>query len=154
MEGLNMQKVRICPKEAELNDYLNGALSGERKAEIESHLESCSACLEKMLFAYEAVKEFGETKKSLPAGRQGKKPMKPAWKRNLWLFGAILSFALSFLVSQYFVQLLVATILMGAKWIFDSVNARILIMIYEAWKAGDEKEASGILKTLNDRLNR
>jgi len=80
--------------------------------------------------------------------------MKPDWKRNLWLFGAIIAFVLSFLVSRYFVQLLVATILMGTKWIFDSVNARILIMIYDAWKKGGSDEASKVLGTFNDRLSR
>ena len=75
-------------------------------------------------------------------------------KKNLWLFGAIAAFLLSFFVPRYFVQFLVATILLGAKWIFESVNARILIMIYEAWQKGGEKEASKILNSFGDRLNR
>ena len=148
MEGLEMEKIASCLSEVELNDYLSGILSGEKKAEIENHLKDCNGCLEKLVFAYQAVKEFNETKK------EGVNPMKSMWKKNLWLFGAIIAFALSFFVPRYFVQLLVATILMGAKWIFDSVNARILIMIYEAWKEGGEEGASEILKTLNSRLNR
>jgi hypothetical protein len=143
-----MKEVGLCLSEIELNDYLSGALSDERKRDLETHLAGCTACLEKLVFAYQAVKEFGETK------QKGAKPMKSGWKSNLWLFGTILAFALSFFVSRYFVQLLVAAILMGTKWIFDSVNARILIMIYDAWKKGGEHEASKILRTFNDRLPR
>ena len=154
MRGYKMRKVGMCLSGVTLNDYLNGALSEKDKAEVERHLADCGACLEKLAFAYQTVEEFEKTKKSLPAGRQGVKPVKPDWKRNLWLFGAIIAFALSFFVSRYFVQLLVAAILMGTKWIFDSVNARILIMIYDAWKKGGSDEAAKILGTFNDRLSR
>ena len=141
-----MQKTGVCLPEADLNDYLNGTISEEKRSEIEKHLESCDTCLEKVVFAYQAVEEFNQTKS------RRVKSMRNGWIKNLWLLGAILAFVLSFLVRRYFVQLLVANILMGVKWIFDSVNARILIMIYEAWKQGGEKEASKILKTLNDRF--
>ena len=149
-----MAKLGICLSQVELNDYLAGTLSAERKAEVEDHLKDCNACLENMVFAYRTVEEFEKTKKSLPAGRQGVKTMKSDWKKNLWLFGAVLTFILSFLAPRYFIQLLVATILMAAKWIFDSVNARILIMIYDAWKKGNEEEASKVLGTLGDRFKR
>jgi len=138
--------------DTDLNDYLSGTLSAEKKAEAEGHLASCRECLEKVVFAYQTVEEFNKTTKSLPAGRQGEKSVKSTWKKNLWLFGAIITFTLSFLVSRYFVQLLVATILMATKWIFDSVNARILIMIYDAWKHGGESEASKVLGKLKDRF--
>jgi len=154
-----MVKVDICISEVDLNDYLNGKVSGKRKSEIEAHFKSCDPCLEKLVFAYKTVEEFNKIKKSLPAGsphgeavgRQGVKPMPSNWKRNLWLVGAIITFVLSFFAPRYFVQLLVATILMGTKWIFDSVNARILIMIYDAWKKGDKDEASKVLQNLNNR---
>ena len=135
-----MTKVGLCISEVELNDYLSGATSGKAKSEIENHLADCAACVEKLVFAYETARDFNKTK--------GEKHMKSAWKINVWLLGAILAFALSFLVPRYFVQLLVATILLGTKWIFDSVNARILIMIYDAWNKGGEQEAGKILNTL------
>jgi len=146
-----MRRTDTCLSEVELNDYLSGALSLGEKARVERHLAECGTCLEKLVFAYQTVEEFEKTKKDLPAGGKGAKPMKPDWKKNLWLFGAIIAFVLSFFVSCYFVQLLVATILMGTKWIFDSVNARILIMIYDAWKHGGSDEASKILYKLNRR---
>jgi len=147
-----MQQVSVCLSEVELNDYLSGALSRRKKAELEKHLAGCDACLEKVVFAYSTVEEFEKTKQDLPDGGKGAKPMKPDRKRNLWLFGAIIAFTLSFFVSRYFVQLLVAAILMGIKWIFDSVNARILIMIYDAWKHGGSDEASKVLGKLKDRF--
>jgi len=141
-----MNKVSTCVSDRDLNDYLSSALSVEKKEEIENHLKDCAVCLEKLVFAYQTVEEFNKTT------QKGVKTMKPTWKKNLWLFGAIITFVLSFLVTRYFVQLLVATILMGTKWIFDSVNARILIMIYDAWKKGGEEETSKIFKNIDKRF--
>jgi len=143
-----MKKLKPCLSAADLNDYLSGALSAEKKAEVEKHLDDCSACLEKMVFAYETVKEFNGS------GKKEVRNMKTTAKRNLWLLGAIIAFALSFFVQRYFAQFLIATVLLGAKWIFESANARILIMIYDAWKKGGEEEASKILGSFGDRINR
>ena len=143
-----MKKTSVCLSEVELNDYLEGSLSEERKGFAEEHLKDCAACLEKTVFAYKTVEEFGRTKP------RGEEKMKGAWKRNIWFLGAASAFLLSFFVQRYFLQFLVATVLMGAKWIFDSMNARILIMIHEAWKNGGDNEAGKILKTLNDRMKR
>ena len=142
-----MQKLGTCVTDIELNDYLNNELSSENKERIEKHLKECNECLEKLVFAYNTVKEYDEPK------LKGEKSMKKDWKKNIWLIGAIVAFILSFVVSRYFIQLLVATILMGMKWIFDSINARILIMIYDAWKKGGEKEASKVLNSFGDRFN-
>ena len=134
-----MQKIKTCAKDSEINDYLSGKLSPERKLELENHFADCTGCLDKLVFAHQTVKEFGET------GLKGRVNMKSKWVRHLWLIGAIITFILSFLFREYFLQFLTATALLGAKWIFDSVNARILIMIYEAWKKGGKDEAARIL---------
>ena len=143
-----MSKVGLCLSDVELNDYLNGALADARKTGLEKHLADCDVCLRKLAFAYRTVGEFRRERK------KGVKRMKSNWKNSLWLFACIITFALSFLVPRYFVQLLIATILLGAKWIFDSVNARILIMIYDAWKKGGQEESSKILQNLDDRFPR
>ena len=50
-----------------------------------------------------------------------------------------------------FLQLLVATILLGIKWITDSRTTKMLIMIHDAWKRGDEKETSRILERFDTK---
>jgi hypothetical protein len=46
------------------------------------------------------------------------------------------------------VQFLTATLLLGIKWVADAKSTKMLVMIYEAWKNGGEKEASRILSSL------
>lgn len=141
-----MNKIKACLSEAKLNDYLNNTLQGTEKKEVEEHLKDCSTCLDKLVFAYKTAIEFNNP------GQKGVKNMKSLWKKNLWLIGSIIAFILSFIMPRYFIQALVASILMAIKWIFDSVNARILITIYDAWSKGDEKETSKILQGLNNRI--
>ena len=76
-------------------------------------------------------------------------------KINIYLILAIISFILSFVFQHYFVQFLTATLLLGIKWISDAKSTKMLVMIYEAWKKGGEKEASRILSSLDkDPKNR
>jgi len=147
-----MVKTDLCINAVVINDYLNGNVSGEKKQAIEAHLSECSECLDALVFAYQTVDEYRKTKACLPAGRE--KKMKANWKKNIWFIGAIAMFALSFFMPRYFAQFLVGAMLMGAKWIFESSNARMLIMIYDAWQKGGEKEASKILKNFNNRITR
>ncbi|MFA5255328.1 MAG: hypothetical protein WC419_01350, partial [Candidatus Omnitrophota bacterium] len=56
---------------------------------------------------------------------------------------------LSFVFQRFFLQFLTATLLLGVKWITDAKSTKMLIMIYEAWKKGGEKEASRILSVLD-----
>lgn len=137
-----MNKVKVCLSETEVNDYLCGNIPGDKKKEVENHLTECVACLNSVVFAYKTVEEFN---------KRGEKSMR-SWKVNIWLVGSIVAFAISFILPRYFIQALVATILLGAKWIFESVNARILIMIYDAWKKGGEEDASKILKSISKRF--
>ena len=67
-------------------------------------------------------------------------------KINIYLILAIAAFTLSFITGRYFLQLLVATLLLGAKWITDSKTTKMLVMIHEAWKKGGEHEASEVIK--------
>lgn len=138
-----MKKQTFCVSEAELNDYLNRSLDKGKRQMIEEHLNDCDACLGKILFAHETLEEFRNQKI---------KERSVMIRKNIWLAGAVIAFVFSFLIPRYFLQFLTATIILGAKWIFESSNARILIMIYDAWKRGGEKEASRIIKSLSDRM--
>ena len=73
-------------------------------------------------------------------------------RKNRWLIASVTAFALSFAFPPVFLQFLVAAGILGGKWIFDSENTKILIMIYNAWKKGGEKEVGEMLEILKDRL--
>ena len=131
------QETRMHPTESELADYLNRASAGDEREKVEDHIACCNDCLENVVSAYESVRIFKK-------GKAG--TMK---KINIYLILAIVSFVLSFTVPRYFVQFLTATLLLGIKWITDAKSTKMLIMIYEAWKNGGEKEASRILSSLD-----
>ena len=131
------------PTELELADLLEHRLSQEERECLEDHVASCEDCLAKMVSAYESVREFEEN------GNERKGKANIMKKMNLYLILTVLSFSLSFALPRYFAQFLLATLLLGIKWISDAKSTRMLVMIYEAWKKGGEKEASRILELLN-----
>jgi len=133
------------PTEVELAGFLSRSLSAQDRNRIEEHMAFCGECLKSVVSAYESVKLFGK-KHTLKKGRVN--IMK---KINLYLILAIIAFVLSFAAPRYFLQLLLATLLLGIKWVADSKSAKMLIMIYEAWKRGGEKEASRIIENLEIR---
>jgi hypothetical protein len=136
--------IAVHPTDIELADFLDNRLSPGDRKRVESHLARCDECLGKTVSAYDSVRIF--------RNKRFVKKVGGIMKRiNIYLTLAIISFALSFVTSRYFLQLLVATLLLGAKWIVDSKSTKMLIMIYEAWKKGGEKEASRILERFDPR---
>lgn len=131
------QETMTHPTEVELADYLGKRLSAEGRERVEDHIACCNECLESVVSAYESVKTFKKGKAGI---------MK---KINIYLILAIISFILSFIFRDYFLQFLTATILLGIKWIADAKSTKMLIMVYEAWKKGGEKEAFRILSSLD-----
>ena len=136
MAELNI-KAKTHPSESELADYLSKTLSEADRSRIEGHIASCDECLDKAVSAYEAVGEFKK--------RRTGNIMK---KINIYLTLAIITFILSFIIQRYFLQFLAATLILGIKWVSDSKSTKMLIMIYEAWKRGGDKEAARILSSL------
>ena len=135
--------LKTHPTEAELSSLLDGSSSAKDRARLEDHIASCDKCLETIISAYESVKLFEKY-------RFNKKERGNIMKKiNFYLIFAIITFLLSFTMPRYFIQFLVATLLLGIKWIVDSKSTKMLIMIYEAWKKGGEKEASRIFEALN-----
>ena len=125
---------RICPSEETLSEYLAGILLPEEKARVEKHLATCKACRQLLAEAHDII--------SKPDLREFTRKVLTWLKENLWLTGSILAFALSFVFQKYFLQLLLGSFLMGGKWILDSKNAKMLIMIHEAWKSGGKDNDS------------
>ena len=131
------QEIRAHPEETELADYLSNNLTGERKKRVEDHIACCNDCLESVVSAHESVKTF---KKRKAGGMK---------KINIYPVLAVISFILSFVFRDFFLQFLTATLLLGIKWIADAKSTKMLVMIYEAWKKGGDKEASRILSSLD-----
>lgn len=144
---MTQTETKTHPSELELAGFLDGSLPKEDKARIEGHISNCNECLIRVVSAYESVESF---KKKSGIKKGALNNMK---KINLYLVLAVLSFLFSFTMPKYFIQLLVATLLLGIKWIVDSKSTKMLVMIYEAWKKGGEKEIGEILETLKDRIN-
>ena len=121
-----------------LYDYLNGNLPQKEKGKLESHLVKCYYCLDNVVVIYEGINFYN----------RGRPKLK---KESIFLILAIISFIASFIFGRYFLQFLVATIIFGIKWIVDSKTSRMLIMIYDAWRKGGEREAGRILKKIERR---
>jgi hypothetical protein len=133
------------PAEADIADYLSRALPAAAMERLEGHLAGCDECLAAMVSAYEAAGKRGNKNSLIKKLRAIMK------KFNIYLILAILSFALSFFMPRHFIQLLVATLLLGIKWIVDAKSTKMLVMIYEAWKHGGEKEASRVLERVGQK---
>ncbi|MFH0763697.1 MAG: hypothetical protein V1927_01680 [Candidatus Omnitrophota bacterium] len=132
---------KIHPEDAELADFLAGApLPAGKRQKLEGHIGACDECLAKIVSAHESAASFNK--------KTGFKKGKMMKHINIYLVMAVISFALSFLAPRYFLQLLVAAIILGTKWIVDSKTTKMLVTIYEAWKTGGEKEASRILEKI------
>lgn len=121
------------PSEEALADYLSGMLPVGKRKHVEEHLAVCHECLATVVSAHESVR---------------RKEMKMK-KINTYLVLAILSFTLSFIIPRFFLQLLVATLLLGIKWVADSKSTKMLIMIHEAWKKDGASGASRILENMD-----
>jgi len=134
-------KQKIHPSDSELADMLSGVVPAEKRKIIEEHIASCEECLNTIVSACESVGSAG-IKTTHKRGTIMK-------KINIYLILCLISFALSFAFPRYFIQFLVATLLLGIKWIVDAKSTRMLVMIYEAWKHGGEKEASRILESMD-----
>ncbi|MFA6321346.1 MAG: zf-HC2 domain-containing protein [Candidatus Omnitrophota bacterium] len=140
MKNRIRQPAKDHPTDIILADYLDGTLSGEERISVESHISSCHECLDKMVSAYESVKS---TKK---------RKVRTMGRINIYLILAIISFALSFILPRYFIQLLVATLLLGTKWVADSKSTKMLVMIHEAWKNGGKDEASEVIRRFDNNI--
>ncbi|KPK41806.1 MAG: hypothetical protein AMJ78_04535 [Omnitrophica WOR_2 bacterium SM23_29] len=162
-EKSTQKKVRrtaSCPDEATLSLYLNGVLSRSEEQVIEGHIADCHFCLENLRTAYLGDELYRE--RNLPDSAKGlinkaKRIAKLATtnkraKKNLYLFGTVLSFALSFLFPRYFVQFLVAALILGLKWVFESENARTLIMVLSSLRRNPKEKDEGVSDKIKHRF--
>lgn len=152
-----------CPNGNMLADYIAGSLSN--KKDMEKHISGCKECLAKISAALKAgalyaedkipqapqsaterTKEIVSRQTKLPPARRGK-------YRNLWLLATIIAFITSFLFPRYFLQCLVATILLGVKWIMESENMRTLILVLDSWRRHEHNNDEKITRRLRGGNN-
>lgn len=145
------------PTDLELARYLAGQLSGKIRKAVECHLGSCALCRVSAVAAYDSVKALnGGSTESTGGIMRFIERMRKLF--NPYLALATVAFTFSFTTPRYFLQLLVATLLLGLKWVADSKSTRMLVMIHEAWKRDGSRGASDALERLEtphtDRLTR
>ena len=135
-----MKTINRCPDELRLLAYLDGDLGDRARVEVEKHLAGCPDCLENLVIA-----------KEVDMSNKG-----GLWniftqfaKKNRWLLASGLSFGLSFALPRYFLQFLVAAVILSMKWIFDSKATKTLIMIHNAWKEHDDKGLHRIMDRID-----
>lgn len=134
-----LRPAKDCLSIDELYNYAKGASLEREKMRIESHLAGCYRCLDGLVAINSGMKPYGGARRRVLK------------KEYICLIAAIVCFAFSFIYSRYFLQFLAATLILGIKWIVDSKTNRMLIMIYDAYKRGGEKEAGRVLKETERR---
>lgn len=151
-----------CPNNNMLADYMAGRPIGRK--DMEKHISGCKSCLARVSSALKTGTLYEESK--LPAAEPAitertkemlSKQIRPVPKhgktRNLWLIAAIMAFIASFAFPRYFLQCLVATILLGIKWIMESENMRTMILVLDSWRKHEHNRDNEINQRLNDRNN-
>jgi hypothetical protein len=137
-----------CPNEKVLSSYLDERISGEERRNIEKHISECRHCLELLLVAY----EVGHISTRCPPllKERIKKDLgiipKKARSELKWVFGALVLFTLSFIFKRYFIQLLVASAVLGFKWAMEGEGAKRAIMIFRGMKSGDSRPSKNFGK--------
>lgn len=146
------KKTSECLSEEILSRYLERKLTDEQKDAVEAHIADCTYCLDQLEMAQRAQKESKNVqirpeliKKAKAISGERKMTRKSNWfKKSIWLILCLISFALSFFVSKFFVQFLVLAIIFGVKWIFDTGSTKTLIMIYDAWRGKRSEDTTRI----------
>ncbi len=139
---------RSHPTDTELAGFLARSLPKNDRKRIEAHLGACDECLDSALAAYDSVSSFGKRYRKKGLNIQIFK------KINIYLLLTAISFSLSFVMPRFFIQLLVATLLLGIKWVTDSKSARMLIMINEAWKRDGSRGVSETIEKFEKRSSK
>jgi len=163
-------RTKDCPDGQVLLGYLYGTLSEITRRGAEHHIAGCGFCLGQLSIAAQGQEmdsqgTFGpvpqklteKTKTLLGTGADKgrlKLVKKRAIKKHLFLVAAVIFFVLSFLIPKYFMQFLVATLILGIRWCFESESGRTLVMVLDSWRrhSRDKDKDDEISRHLNNRL--
>ncbi|MBL7085123.1 MAG: hypothetical protein ISS43_03320 [Candidatus Omnitrophica bacterium] len=157
------EKTDLCLSEQVLMDYFQQKLSREDCQSIENHLASCGFCLSQLNLLFEAEKlgtqaitdkvptELVQKAKALVKDDKNHRGRMKRVKKNLFLAGTVIFFIASFLLPRYFAQCLVAALILGMRWAFESEAGRTLIMVLDSWRRHSHDEDDQISRRLKDR---
>ena len=129
-DHLDLKKPPACPSELELGKYLDKTVSSSQREKIERHLSDCGYCLDLLVTAKAALKDF---------------PKKPdlfqALKQQKWFILSMFSLAASFFIKRYFFQFLTLSLILGLKWSLSAEGSRNLVMIFRSLGHKDPAES-------------
>ena len=125
-----LKKTPECPSEQELGKYLDKSVSVSQKDRIERHLADCGYCLDLLVTAKEALKDFPKKPNVLQALKQQK-----------WFILSMLSLGMSFFIKRYFFQFLTLSLIFGLKWALSAEGSRNLVMIFRSLGRKDTAES-------------
>lgn len=157
---VNTKKLRRCPEEGMLSAYLSGFLREQEARLLEEHISTCHLCLENIraaslgatLYEEESLPDSNTKLIDKAKGIAKLNTGKRRFKKNLYLFGTALAFVLSFLFPRYFVQFLVAALILGLKWVFESEGARTLIMVLDSLRRRSKERDDELSDKIKKRL--
>lgn len=141
LQRANNSSISLCPSEEILIEYINGAQEDDDTGE---HISGCPYCLEAMMLVKEMDKfshhkiegPSRALKDRIKAMALKKNPAlhKNWFKKNMWFVFSLVSLSLSFIFPKHFLQFLVLSLILGARWVFDTATTRTMVIIYEALK--------------------
>ena len=161
-------KTADCLDEQTLLEYLKDKPMSPKRSLSEHHIAGCGFCLSNLSLLAESrqmardktlapvpQKLIDKTKSLLKIDKdQERKNMqrRKTIKRRLFLAGTIISFALSFLIPRYFMQFLVAALILGMRWSFESESGRTLIMVIDSWRRHSRDKDDEISRRTKSRF--
>ncbi|MFH1782674.1 MAG: zf-HC2 domain-containing protein [Candidatus Omnitrophota bacterium] len=121
-----------CLDDIMLSSYLDEALSKDERLKIEKHIVTCNKCLDILAVAHESRKKAKTPSLELKNKIKDKLGIKRKKRNDLpWMIAALVLFLLSFIVKRYFMQFLLAAVVMGFKWVMEGEGARRVVMIFK-----------------------
>lgn len=159
MDKIHEVKAVGCPDEATLIAYISGKLIRAQASAVEEHIADCHLCLENIRAGYMGDKLYRENRLTDTSDKSRRKAKGIAKmksnrviQRNLWLAATIAAFSLSFAAPKYFVQFLVAALILGLKWVSESESVRTLIVSMDAKRSQTRDKDARMSKKINNRF--
>ena len=157
-----------CLSESILLEYLENKLDDQERARCEHHIAGCGFCLSQLDIAFQSQqmkkqaafdpvprKLLDRTRSLLGIGKDNentKIDKGKTMRRRSFLVGTIIFFALSFFIPRYFMQFLIAALILGIRWSFESESGRTLIMVLDSWRRHSQDKDDEINRRLRSRL--